>query len=127
MEDDGPGLDADRAAALTRRGERGDEAVPGQGIGLAVVSEILAARGGALEFAGSEKHSGGVASGGLTIVEAIVPEGARIAGRTARSLSLLYRHSVTLLGVSRNGQRFRDRVRLLPIRFCSGLCDRSGG
>lgn len=70
----------------------------------------------ALEFAGSEKHSGGVASGGLTIVEAIVPEGARIAGRTARSLSLLYRHSVTLLGVSRNGQRFRDRVRLLPIR-----------
>ena len=54
VEDDGPGLDADRAAALTRRGERGDEAVPGQGIGLAVVSEILAARGGGLEFAVSD-------------------------------------------------------------------------
>jgi di/tricarboxylate transporter len=71
---------------------------------------------GALEFSGSEKHSGGVTSGGLTLTEAIVPEGARISGNTARSLKLLYRHSVTLLGVSRNGQRFRDRVRLLTIK-----------
>ena len=69
-----------------------------------------------LEFAGSEKHSGGVASGGLTLTEAIVPEDSRVVGRTARSLRLLYQHSVTLLGVSRNGQRFSDRVRLLPIR-----------
>lgn len=69
-----------------------------------------------LEFSGSEKHLGGVTSGGLTITEAIVPEGARIAGRTARELQLLYRHSVTLLGVSRNGRRFRDRVRLLTIK-----------
>ncbi len=68
-----------------------------------------------LEFAGSEKHAGGVTSGGLTLTEAIVPEGARIAGRTTRSVKLLYRHSVTLLGVSRSGQRFRDRVRLLTI------------
>ena len=71
---------------------------------------------GALEFSGSEKHSGRVTSGGLTLSEAIVPEGARIAGRTARGLKLLYRHSVTLLGVSRNGQRFTDRVRLLTIK-----------
>ncbi|SLN38354.1 Citrate transporter [Roseovarius gaetbuli] len=71
---------------------------------------------GALEFSGSEKHSGGVASGGLILTEAIVPEGARIAGRTARGLSLLYQHSVTLLGVSRNGRQFLDRVRLLTIK-----------
>ncbi|WP_380058000.1 SLC13 family permease [Falsihalocynthiibacter sp. SS001] len=70
----------------------------------------------ALEFSGSEKHSGSVTSGGLTITEAIVPEGARIVNRTARSIQLLYRHSVTLLGVSRNGRRFRDRVRLLTIK-----------
>lgn len=69
-----------------------------------------------LDFAGSEKHADGVNAGGLTLVEAIVPESARIAGRTARGLQLLYRHSVTLLGVSRNGKRFRDRVRLLTIR-----------
>lgn len=71
---------------------------------------------GALEFSGSEKHSGSVTSGGLTLTEAIVPEGARIDGRTARGLKLLYSHSVTLLGVSRNGQRFTDRVRLLRIK-----------
>ncbi|MBD3625507.1 MAG: SLC13 family permease [Rhodobacteraceae bacterium] len=69
-----------------------------------------------LEFAGSEKHEGGVTGGNLTLTEAIVPEGARISGRTARGLSLLMRHSVTLLGVGRNGQRFRERVRLLTIR-----------
>ena len=68
-----------------------------------------------LEFAGSEKHKGGVASESLTLSEAIVPDGARIEGRTARELQLLYRHSVTLLGVARAGKRFRDRVRLLPI------------
>jgi PAS domain S-box-containing protein len=50
VEDDGPGLDPERARSLTRRGERGDREVPGQGIGLAVVSEILDARGGGIEF-----------------------------------------------------------------------------
>ncbi|NNL72555.1 MAG: SLC13 family permease, partial [Silicimonas sp.] len=69
-----------------------------------------------LDFAGSEKHKGGVTSTGLTLTEAIVPEGARIAGRTARSVNLLYRHSVTLLGVARGGRRFQDRVRLLTIQ-----------
>jgi di/tricarboxylate transporter len=69
-----------------------------------------------LEFAGSEKHKGGVTAKGLTLAEAIVPEGSRIEQRTARSLRLLQRHSVTLLGVAREGRRFRDRVRLLTIR-----------
>ena len=69
-----------------------------------------------LDFAGSEKHEGGVTSTGLALVEAIVPDGARIQNRTARALGLLQRHSVTLLGVARGGRRFRDRVRLLPIR-----------
>lgn len=69
-----------------------------------------------LEFAGSEKHEGGVVSPGLTLSEAIVPDGARAQGRTSRSLKLLQRHSVTLLGVARSGKSFQDRVRLLPIR-----------
>lgn len=68
------------------------------------------------DFAGSEKHAGTVTAGGLTLMEAIVPEGSRIDGRTARSLRLLYQLSVTLLGVSRSGQRFTDRVRLLTIK-----------
>ncbi len=69
-----------------------------------------------LEFAGSEKHAGRLTDGSLSLTEAIIPDGARIVGRTARGVKLLHRHSVTLLGVSRNGRRFRDRVRLLRLR-----------
>jgi di/tricarboxylate transporter len=68
-----------------------------------------------LDFVGSEKHEGGVVAPGLTLSEVIVPDGARIQGRTSRSLKLLQRHSVTLLGVARSGESFQDRVRLLPI------------
>ncbi len=69
-----------------------------------------------LDFAGSEKHEGGVVAPGLTLSEVIVPDGSRIQGRTSRSLKLLQRHSVTLLGVARSGKSFQDRVRLLHIR-----------
>jgi two-component system sensor histidine kinase PhoQ len=60
VEDDGPGLDPARAQDLIRRGERGDEAVPGQGIGLAVVNEIVGARGGELEFGVADTGGGRV-------------------------------------------------------------------
>ena len=68
-----------------------------------------------LEYAGAEKH-GGVASDTVDLVEVVVPRDARIVGRSALDLRLLYRHAVTLLGVSRQGKRFRDRVRKLEIR-----------
>ena len=55
-------------------------------------------------------------SGDLGLMEVVVPAGARIDGRSARDLSLLQRQSVLLLGVSRQGQRFRDRVRRLTVR-----------
>lgn len=51
----------------------------------------------------------------IAMVEVVVPEGALIEGRSALTLGLLYRHAVTLLGVSRQGQRFSDRVRRLKI------------
>lgn len=69
-----------------------------------------------LDFSGSEKHDGGVTSPSLTLVEAIVPDNSRIVGRSAMDLRLQYRHGVTLLGVSRGGRRFRDRVRRLKIQ-----------
>lgn len=69
-----------------------------------------------LTFAGSEKHGGGLRGTSLSLIEAIVPDTARIAGRTSMDIRLLYRHGVTLLGVSRQGRRFRDRVRRLPIK-----------
>ncbi|MBO6540650.1 MAG: SLC13 family permease [Rhizobiaceae bacterium] len=68
-----------------------------------------------LAAAGAENH-GGLTGRSLTMIEAIVPEGARMAGRTALDLRLLYRRGVTLLGVSRQGRRFRERVRKLTIR-----------
>lgn len=68
-----------------------------------------------LDFVGAEKH-GGLRGSSLAILEVIVPDNARIAGRTAMDLRLLYRRGITLLGVSRNGVRFRDRVRHLPIK-----------
>ncbi|MEP3248226.1 MAG: SLC13 family permease [Sneathiella sp.] len=67
-----------------------------------------------LRFDGENRHEK-VAAGGMTITEVVVPHNARIEGRSALSLRLLVRHGVTLLGVSRNGQRFRERVRRLDI------------
>jgi di/tricarboxylate transporter len=52
----------------------------------------------------------------LTLGEAIVPAGSRIAGRTADSLRLQYRRGVTLFGLSRQGQRIRERVRQLTVK-----------
>jgi len=76
------------------------------------LEQFLGASG--LEYAGSEKH-GGIASKTVDLVEVVIPPGARIVGRSALEVRLLYRHGVTLLGVSRRGKSFRDRVRKLRI------------
>jgi two-component system sensor histidine kinase PhoQ len=57
VEDDGPGIPAEAREALLQRGMRLDENVPGQGIGLAVVSEIAASYGGNITI--SESSLGG--------------------------------------------------------------------
>ncbi len=67
-----------------------------------------------LEFVGEQRHEK-VASGGMSLLEVVVPQNSRIEGRSALSLQLLRRHGVTLLGVSRQGIRFRERVRRLDI------------
>ncbi len=48
VEDDGPGIAADVAERLLKRGERADPAVPGHGLGLAIVNSIVLAYGGRL-------------------------------------------------------------------------------
>ncbi|MDQ2696036.1 MAG: ATP-binding protein, partial [Pseudomonadota bacterium] len=54
VEDDGPGIAADRRRAILQRGVRADPAVAGHGIGLAVVRDIVEeAYGGRLEIGSS--------------------------------------------------------------------------
>jgi len=69
-----------------------------------------------LDFSGKEKHEVGLTSQSLNLIEVIVTEGSRISGRCSHDLKLLTRHGITLLGVSRQGKRFRDRVRKLIIK-----------
>lgn len=68
-----------------------------------------------LEYVRSGGRETPVANEDLSLMEVVVPEGARIEGRSALSLRLLGRHDVTLLGVSRQGRRFREQVRKLEI------------
>jgi two-component system sensor histidine kinase PhoQ len=48
VEDDGPGMDPERFDAMLQRGVRGDEAVEGQGFGLAIVRRIVDSYHGAI-------------------------------------------------------------------------------
>jgi len=48
VEDDGPGVPLNQRARILQRGERLDRQNPGQGIGLAVVKDIIASYDGQL-------------------------------------------------------------------------------
>lgn len=48
VDDDGPGIPGDLAERLLKRGERADPAVPGHGLGLAIVASIVRAYDGRL-------------------------------------------------------------------------------
>ncbi|MBN9673642.1 SLC13 family permease [Roseibium aggregatum] len=69
-----------------------------------------------LDFAGSERHKGGLGGGALSLIEAIVPDHARITGHSAVGMRLLHGHDVTLLGISRQGRRIQKRVRHEHVR-----------
>jgi di/tricarboxylate transporter len=79
------------------------------------IEAIVGALG--LQYAGKDNAGDGLlASGDTSLLEVVVPQGARIDGRSAHSLRLMYRHGVTLLGVSRQGKRFTKRVQDLEIQ-----------
>jgi di/tricarboxylate transporter len=79
------------------------------------IEAIVGALG--LEYARKKDTEDGVfGSGDTALLEVVVPQGARIDGRSSRSLRLMYRHGVTLLGVSRQGKRFTKRVQELQIQ-----------
>ncbi len=110
-------------AGLVRRGKRlrgfaADEEIrKGDFLILEGHAKAIEAFAGAakLQFAGAEKH-GGMTGKSLKLIEAIVPDSARISGRTANDMRLLYRRGVTLLGISRQGRRIHDRVRSTAVR-----------
>ncbi|MBU4529826.1 MAG: SLC13 family permease [Hoeflea sp.] len=68
-----------------------------------------------LDTVGTEEHES-LMGKSLSLVEAIVPEDAHVVGRNVIGLRLVQRHGVTLLGVSRQGRRFRERVGRLTIK-----------
>ncbi|MBT8108610.1 MAG: SLC13 family permease [Gammaproteobacteria bacterium] len=70
---------------------------------------------GALQLEYVGKGDGRVGSKDLVLQEVLVPESSRLAGRSALSVRLLYRYRVTLVGVSRRGKRFREKVRSLTL------------
>ncbi len=67
-----------------------------------------------LEYVG--KGEGQLGDSDLLLNEAVVQESSLLAGRTSISMRLLYRYRVALVGVSRQGKRFRDDVRKLVLR-----------
>lgn len=52
----------------------------------------------------------------MSLMEVIVPEGSRAIGRNVHEMRMRYRRGVSLLGISRNGNRFRERVEKLAIQ-----------
>ena len=67
-----------------------------------------------LEYVG--KGEGLLEGDDLTLSEVVVQESSRLAGRSAMSVKMLYRYRVALVGVSRQGQRFRTNVRKLLLQ-----------
>jgi di/tricarboxylate transporter len=75
------------------------------------IDTVLGSMG--LEYVGSGAAT--LQDDDLSLSELVVPASSRLAGRSTASLRLLYRYGIALVGVSRQGKRFRDKVRQLKI------------
>ncbi len=69
-----------------------------------------------LEFGDDETVKTSAAGEGQSLIEVVVPENARISGKTALAVGLLWRRGVTLLGISRQGRRITQRVRRTVVK-----------
>ncbi len=76
------------------------------------LEEALGALG--LEYVGRGK--GQLGDDDLVLTEVVVQETSRLVNRSSMSLQLLYRYRVALVGVSRQGRRFRENVRNLTLQ-----------
>ncbi|OED50312.1 potassium transporter TrkA [Rhodobacteraceae bacterium (ex Bugula neritina AB1)] len=69
-----------------------------------------------LEFADAARTEKLTAAGeGLELTELVVPETARIRGRSAQSIGLAWRQSAVLLGISRQGTRITRHIRQTEV------------
>jgi di/tricarboxylate transporter len=66
-----------------------------------------------LEYVG--RGEGQLGDEDLVLQEAVVQESSLLARKSALDVRLLYRYRVTLVGVSRQGRRFRENVRKLEL------------
>jgi di/tricarboxylate transporter len=71
---------------------------------------------GALQLEYVGKGEGSLGEEELLLQEVVLPESSRLAGRSAVSVRLLYRYRVALVGVSRQGKRFREKLRSLMLQ-----------
>lgn len=69
-----------------------------------------------LDFSDARRQEHLTAEGdGLDVIEVVVPETARINGRTAQALGLAWRQSTVLMGISRQGRQITKQVRNTEI------------
>ncbi len=84
-----------------------------------------------LNFSDAARQEKLTAAGeGLEVIEVVVPETARINGRSAQSLGLAWRQSTVLLGLSRQGRRLTNHIRQTEIEagdILLLLCPRERG
>lgn len=68
-----------------------------------------------LDFPGRGRIEEG-GSSDLALLEVVVPRDSRLDGRSAGTVGVNRHTGVAVLGISREGRRFRERVRQLPVR-----------
>jgi di/tricarboxylate transporter len=70
-----------------------------------------------LDFSDTKRQEHLTAAGeGLEVVEVVVPESARIAGKTAQLIGLAWRQGSVLMGISRQGRRITSQMRKTIIK-----------
>lgn len=107
---------------MVRRGVRlpgfsaGNEMRKGDDLVLEGNPKSIEAFVGAAKLTLAKNANEGLVDKTMSLMEAIVPADAKVAGRTVDDMRLRYRRGVTLLGISRRGKRFKERVERLKIQ-----------
>ena len=68
-----------------------------------------------LPLAPADNPAANALGDGVHLVEMVVPEGARIAGRTAEAIGLAWRKRTVLMGIARKGKHITKRLRKTEI------------